>query len=166
MKKHILGIAIFGLIVGVSIFVFGLSKFETKSCKMKRVRHKEIKEVVFNNDANIIKQAVFNKNENTFNFKLGELDSDTGIIFHFYAKSNNDVRYLQGIVVQYKPEIEIKNRMKGITRINGDDSLLNFSANENLYVIPELIYDGSNTSNNIPKFDPNSAVAVLNNFGN
>jgi protease II len=167
MKKHILGLVIFSLIIGVSAFFYGIFGFETKSCNYKKKRHhRKHHEKTISDNANIIKQAVFNKNENTFNFKLGKLDADTGIIFHFYAKSNNETRYLRGIIAQYKPEIEIKNKKKAVFRIDEDNSLFNLSENENLYVIPELIYEGSDASNNIPKFDHNSAVAVLNNFGN
>lgn len=167
MKKHILGLAIFSLIIGVSVFFYGLFKMQLTTCRFKSVDYREIEETGINNNPNIIKQAVFNQNKNTFYFDLGKLDSDAGIVFHFYAKNNNNVRYLKGIVTQYKPQIEIINKQKGMIDLeNPNNPLINVSANENLYVIPVLIYDGSTTLNNVPKFDHNSAVAVLKDFGN
>ncbi len=181
MKKHIIGFAIFSLIVGTTAFIYAMFNVvrveevpaptyyqtysPTKSCwKMKR----ELRESKL--DSPKISQAVFNLKTKQLDWKLDTPEIAAPIRLHFFVKDENGTRYIaseqilssglrSGQVGMDKRAIDMEGREGEVKFTSSYLSLDNLDSYENLYVIAERV--PQTRVNYQPKFDAVKATAVL-----
>jgi hypothetical protein len=180
MKKHIIGLTLFSIIVGTAIFIYGMFNVvnveeevfvitntqtypTTKSCR-------KFKEELKDSNLNklMVKQAVLNLQTKQFNWELATPDIDEPIALHFFSKDGNGTRYITS------EQINNKFSHNGILRYSSSYNWLNKRKSyENLYVIAQFKSDAVNYSENYqvygnkfqPKFDASKATAVTVDYG-
>ncbi len=184
MKKHIIGLALFSLIVGTTAFVYAMFNIvrveevpaptyyqtysPTKSCwKMKR----DLRESKF--DSPKVIQAVFNVKTKQLNWKLDTPEINSPIVLHFFVKDKNGTRYIaseqglssgrrSGQVEMDKRAIDSGGRNGEVKFTSSYLSLENLDSYENLYVITEVVPTAKTYNKNFqPKFDAEKATPVL-----
>jgi len=184
MKKHIIGLALFSLIVGTTAFIYAMFNVvrveevpaptyyqtysPTKSCwKMKR----ELRESKF--DSPKISQAVFNVKTKQLNWKLDAPAIDAPVVLHFFVKDEKGARYIaseqklssggrSGQVEMDKRAIDSGGRDGEVKFTSSYLSLDKLSSYENLYVIAEFFPTAKIYNKNFqPKFDTERATPVL-----
>lgn len=178
MKKHIVGLALFGFIVTSVAVIYGFLSFPkitpvpapqynptsspTSCWKMKRER-KEPK-------ANSIevRQAVLDMPTKQFNWELALPESNESIELHFFVKNDKETRYLT--------TEQVKNKLSnnGVLKFSNSYDWLNKRKSfDNLYVIAQFESEATNYSENFqvygnkfqPKFDAMKATAVTVDYG-
>jgi hypothetical protein len=159
MKKHILGFVIFGLIIGVSVFVYGVFvvKNNKTSCVLERIKDKEISEAVVKNDTKILKQAVLNIKTNQLTLDFQRTSTGQPIALHFFVKDSempkyNFTEYVFTDASQYKIDLP------QLSRIN---------YHNNLYIIAEAVTteEAFGDKKSVKQFfDADKAISVLYDF--
>ncbi len=184
MKKHIIGFAIFSLIVGTTAFIYAMFNVvrveevpaptyyqtysPTKSCwKMKR----ELRESKL--DSPKVVQAVFNMKTKQLNWELVAPTIDSPIALHFFIKDKHGARYFASEKnirslsnrgkLNYTATSNSANGTSKVINITSSYSWLeNLTSYENLYVIAEFAQTAKISDNNFqPEFDAEKATAVL-----
>ncbi len=149
MKKHILGLMVFGVIFSSFTYLL-ISNNKHISAKKVNYRFEETYTGCDTKNKQIIKQVVLDKQDSVINIKFCHQPANTAATLYFFAKDEKETRFLQRIVTQIESEKTI------LANILGD-----ISETDNLYVIPELFYEGSNVKDKIPQFDEKIATSVL-----
>ena len=180
MKKHIIGLALFSIIVGTAIFIYGMFNVvnveeevfvmtntqtypTTKSCwKMKQESRES------NLNKLMVRQAVFDLQSKQFNWELATPNTNEPIALHFFSKDGSGTHYITS------EQINNKFSHNGNLRYSSSYNWLNKRQSyENLYVIAQFESDAVNYSENYqvygnkfqPKFDASKATAVTINYG-
>lgn len=163
MKKHIIGFAIFSLIVGSAVFIKALFYFpkETRvsysystrnSCwKMKREGHPIT-------NVPIVRQAVLNLDDKQINWELAVPETNSRVALHFFTKDSKGTRYLATELapkgISGYPVLSYTSTYLGL--IN------NLGSRPNLYVVAEMIPSSDSQVRDFqPIFDENLATPVL-----
>lgn len=167
MRKHILGFALFSLIVGASVYASILFYKASVSPPAKSMTEPFRPEINFGNvkygTATIdVSQAVINlKNKKLdMNFSVKRDDDSTDavfIIFWFYAKDGEKTRFLEREVVRLTPDFDSR-KIAALSDSYSFDWFDELKPNENLYVIPQF-YGGGHMF--VPEFDKAKATAIL-----
>ena len=184
MKKHLLGFALFSLIVGTAAFAYAMfnvvkvdevpapSYYQayspTKSCwKMKR----NVRESNF--DAPKVSQAVFNRRTEQLSLKLELPETSSEVALHFFVKDAEGTRYISSEQVLGGARGRVEGKMDlqaadgeyrfGEMKVTGSySSLDNLNSYENLYLIAESVSVSQIRNNNFqPEFDAAKAIPVL-----
>lgn len=158
MKKHILGLAIFSLIIGVSVFLFSIFF----SVKYSESTYCPINAQVKVNKENslekkLIKQAVLNVKTNQLTLEFQRTSTGQPIALHFFVKDSsitkyNFTEYIFTDASRYSINL---SKLSGINYHN------------NLYVIAEVVstqeaFGDKKAINHY--FDEEKAVSVLYDF--
>lgn len=179
MTKHIIGLALFSFIVGVSAIVYALfnvpeivpvyevinisapqyAPVKRTGCKMNRASKINAIE---------IKQAVLDLQTKQFSWELATPDIDEQIALHFFSKDSSGTRY---ITTEY---INNTFSYNGILRYSSSYNWLNKrKSHENLYVTAQFESELTNynephqyhINTSQPKFDARKATAVTIDYG-
>jgi hypothetical protein len=175
MKKHILGIAVFSLIVGVSVFVYCVFAFENvKTDCFPQLQNKIVESVVYNEvggggsggERKIIKQAVLDLKTKQMNWELYEdRNKQKPVLIHFFSADKNGERFIKTVYAPTADEF-----------VSSYDWLDRLGKYENLYVIAEYENVDPNRYSKssqvkpmpleMPAFEINKAVPILIYSGN
>ncbi|MCU0239475.1 MAG: hypothetical protein MUC29_08540 [Pyrinomonadaceae bacterium] len=161
MKKHILGIALFSLIVGVLGVMLSTENLPMIYNKESKSFEYPKYDCVANESNQVIKQAVFDKSTRTLDVKLCQVQENNGIRLNLFAKDANGVRFVKGFMSQPRPELEMSSKNVAVKKIGEKIDIFDVYADENLYIIPELFNENSEFNNAKMVFDEKSAVSVL-----
>jgi hypothetical protein len=161
MKKHILGIALFSLIVGVLGVLLATENLPMIYNKKTRTFEYPKYDCVAGESNQIIKQAVFDKSTRTLDVKLCQVQENNGIRLNLFAKDANGVRFVKGFMSQPRPELEMSSKNVAVKKIGEKIDIFDVYTDENLYIIPELFTENSEFNNAKMVFDEKSAVSVL-----
>jgi hypothetical protein len=181
MKKHILGLALFTIIVGAAAIVYGFlnvpqiipvpapqyistttTTLKTSCWRMKRA-HNE-----FRANSIEVRQAVLDVPTKQFNWELALPESNEPIELHFFVKNDKETRYITSE--------QVKNKFSNNGELKFSDSydwLNKRKSLDNLYVIAQFESEATNYNENFevygdkfqPKFDVNKATAVTVDYG-
>ena len=173
MKKHIIGLTLFSVIVSAAAIVYGLFNIpeivsvsapqyvpaQRTHCKMRR--GSKINSIE-------IRQAVFNVQTKQFDWELATPETDESIILHFFSKDGRGTRYINSEKVA-----NTLSRNGLLQFSNSYDWLNKRQSYENLYVIAQFDSEAINYSENYqvygnkfqPKFDAAKAAAVTVDYG-
>lgn len=154
MKKHILGIAIFSLIIGVSVFVYGFFVYNTKM-KSKVSAISEYKENV--SEQPTISQASLNFKLKKLDIKFEHENFDKPIRLHIYKNDAKNISYLNTFYIRNSSDLY--NLTKLTDYYYG--WLFNESENNNYYVIAEYESNSTFFENKPPMFREHKAHSVL-----
>lgn len=167
MKKHIIGFAVFSLIIGSTVFVkavFNTSKeiivpaaenysytnVTKNSCWRMKRKSAETQEA-------FVRQAFLDLNTKRIDWEIYVPQAGSVVALHFFAKTARGSRYIA-------TEIAPVSDSSGEKIMNYSSlyiSLSSFSPYENLYVVPEVISaEDAQMKNFDPKFDEVTATPV------
>ena len=179
MKKNIIGLAVFSLIVGIAVIIESaffvpeqsdylavavnkeyLPAKET-SCRRIRRRISETSEMQNRQSEKLsIKQAVLNLHTKQIDWEMTVPHNNPLFVLHFFVKDDQGTRYIASEVGP------------GMFGNDADTSKMEFTSSylwldtlgayQNLYVVPEqLSFSEYRSSDFSPEFDKNTAVPIL-----
>jgi hypothetical protein len=166
MKKHIIGFAIFSIIVGSAVFVkaiFNISREiivptadNYSYTTVKKTSCWKMRQELEERSTPVVKQVVLDLNNKRIDWAIFVPQKGYRVALHFYAKSPKSNRYIS---TELAPGVA--HSPTWVTYSSTYISFLNFSPYENLYVVPEMITpsDAENKFFN-PEFNENTAVPV------
>lgn len=166
MAKHIIGLILFSLIVGVSVFVAGvtnssssvdvaksyrlIAKKKKKRKKKRRCRHRQsekvtLNQISFSRNSELL-SASFDETGRAFGYKDAQV-----VQIHFFAKDQHGSRFLKTEYLSYEGDgIESSKETPWLTRID---------RGQNIYVMAEAAQNSRFTTQ--PDFDSSVAVPLL-----
>ncbi|MDH3492828.1 MAG: hypothetical protein OEM82_04710 [Acidobacteriota bacterium] len=164
MAKHIIGMILFSLIVGMSLFVAGVTNHSTSvdvsetyrlgHAKKKRKRkrrkrchpHRRSFEVTLN-------QVTFNRNSQMLSASLAPSELEDGIVqLHFFAQDSYGTRFLKTEYLEFAGEgIESSKPTPWLSRIDSE---------QNIYVMAVVSRTGRSWSVQ-PEFDPYRSTRLV-----
>lgn len=167
MNKHLFGFALFSLIVGTTIFIYGVFHItdsraihqsvdysnysQTKSCWKMKQSHRE------NLGLPRVTQAIFDVDSKQLRWELDTSEVDTPITLNFFVREKNGMRYINSALVPV-----LAYRDGSVRATSSYEWLDNLDSYENLYVIAEPIAQGEYQSKSFQhEFDASKATAVL-----
>lgn len=175
MKKHIFGIAIFSLIVGSAVLLSLLfvtppdlasivlkdnyvTKKETSCFVIKQKPLEKTSRQVYDSSGIKIRQAILNWHNKGIDWEISVPKTDASVALHLFAKGSKGFRHVATEVVPLKTSSQ--NLMVKYSTMY--ISLNDFTPDENLYVVPELISaEDARMKNFYPKFSEESATPVI-----
>lgn len=158
MRKHILGFAVFSLIV-TAAFYFGRTQVKNYLNPNQRFLIETMKPESSNPNGKsvVIRQAVFDTRTRQLNLEFQTERLDTAVALHFFVKDDKEPRY---VMTSFTSQMSFSKGSNEYTfSYEWMDNLQSF---ENLYIVPEVIgaTDVGKKKYNV-KFDKDSAVSVL-----
>lgn len=169
MKKHIIGFAIFSIIVGSAVFVkaiFNISRDiivpaadNYSYTTIKKTSCWKMRQELEERSAPVVKQAVLDLNNKRIDWAIyiPQMDSSR-LALHFFVKDARSTRY---ITTELAPSMASSPNNKWITYTSSYISFNNFSPYENLYVVPEMIsQEDARMKFFNPEFNEDIAVPV------
>lgn len=172
MKKHIIGLMLFGFIVSATAIVyafFNVSEFaqvnevvsvSTPQYVSSEKTHSKMRLKSRSNSIEV-RQAVLNIQTKEFSWELVTPQDDLMLVLHFFLKDNEGTHY---ITTEQQPHITMK---AGKHRFNTTsfDWLSERKSYENLYVTAEFFPEYDYTYDYQPTFDATKATAVTIDYG-
>lgn len=161
MKKHIIGFAIFSVIVGTAILVKSIlyvpevknytytSVTKTSCWKMKQEASKDTPPIV--------RQAVLDLNTKQIDWELKVPRNESSVALHFFVNDSRGARYLETV---FAPRSAASDGNLEFT--SSYLWLDNLGSYQNLYVVPETISGaGFRMKDFQPKFNEQNATSVI-----
>lgn len=183
MKKHLFGVALFGLIVGTTVFIWSMfnndsrekayapadysTYAETKSCwKMKRnIRESKI-------SIPVIRQALYNVKKEQIKVELISNDSTDSekkfpMIFNFFKKDASGFHYIASEQMFSVSNSNGDGEEDKISQVNGSyDWLHDLDSYSNLYIAVDFAPRSQFRIRNFqPEFDAHNVIPVTLDFG-
>lgn len=150
MKKHILGIALFVSILGISGIAYSVFiRDETIICEFP-VNPLRYADPGIRTNQPLIKQVVLDLKTKQINWEFSENKLKSSIALHFYTVDSNGSKYLKTEYVRTSGDLTSSSLW-----LNGLKSY------ENLYVIADDYTNTHRSMNVIPSFDMSKATPIL-----
>jgi hypothetical protein len=155
MKKHILGILLFSLIVGSAGFIYGYfgliykSVIKSENCRF-RINESDTGGSGSSGYRPILRQVVLDLKTKQINWEFSDKNLKTSIALHFYTVDSNGSKYLKTEYVRSTNDFTSSYLW-----------LDNLKSYENLYVIAVEYPNTHRSMASIPAFDLRKATSVL-----
>lgn len=172
MKRHIIGLALFGFIVSAAAIVYALFSISKiieiplpNYSLSNNIYEKPIKNKNFKADWQVIKQAVFNLDTKMiyltlYSNKLYKNDYEKRVVkFNFYTKTAEGEKLIASETYKYVPQSKFYGEAFELTLPFHCDWLEKINSSDNLYVIADMSFDNYN-SDESAVFDSRSAFPV------
>ena len=166
MKKHIIGLTLFSVIVSAAAVVFAVFNVpeivsvsvpqyvlaERTHCKMRQSANRS------KIDSLMVTQAVLDLKTKQINWELSTSSANPGIALHFFVKNRNGTRYVNSELLP----VIYRNEDVPMNGTSSYEWLDNLGSYENLYVAAEYTTWKKFQDKTVqPKFDAEKATSVL-----
>ena len=163
MKKHIIGLALFSLITGVSAFIFvAFSSFDISKVFAPKTKNQTTEQVADKGiESPIVTQAVFDVKTGNLIWEINPSKINDFPVLNIYIKDERGIRLLDSIhTLNYFTKGQVPKFSKQYFEMN------KLFPKANLYLIPDTtLYSDKDENQLHTRFDIDKAIPVTIDYG-